>query len=106
MPSVSRHSNIFFQAVDKVIFKATFQPSQSAILFNVFSLNELIEQLEGKGRKSSIRYGGWGPCMQQGIWSLMILGVLSNPSHSVTLQRSSRVQRLMLPEMPRLLCSL
>ena len=32
---------------------------------------------------SSIRYGGWWPSLQQGGWSFMILGVPSNPSHSM-----------------------
>jgi len=32
---------------------------------------------------SSIRYEGWRPCLQQGIWNLMILEVPSNPSHAV-----------------------
>ena len=33
----------------------------------------------------SIRYGGWWPCMWQRGWSLMILGVPSNPSHFMIL---------------------
>ena len=34
---------------------------------------------------SSIRYGGWWPCMWQGGWSLRILEVPSNPNHSMIL---------------------
>ena len=34
---------------------------------------------------SSIRYGGWWPCLPQAGWSLMILEVPSNPSHSMIL---------------------
>jgi len=34
---------------------------------------------------SSIRYGGWQPCLWQEGWSLMILEVPPNPSHSVIL---------------------
>ena len=34
---------------------------------------------------SSIKCGGWQPCLWQGSWSLMILRVPSNPSHSVIL---------------------
>ena len=35
---------------------------------------------------SSIRYEGWWPCLWQGGWSLMILQVPSNPSHSMILR--------------------
>jgi len=35
---------------------------------------------------SSIRYGGWWLCVQQGCWSLMILKVPSNLSRSVILE--------------------
>jgi len=34
---------------------------------------------------STIRYGGWWPCLQQEGWSFVILEVPSNPSHSVIL---------------------
>jgi len=34
---------------------------------------------------SSIRYGGWWPCLWCGSWSFMILEVPSNPGHSVIL---------------------
>lgn len=32
---------------------------------------------------SSIRYGGWWPCLWQGYWSLMIFEVPSNPNRSM-----------------------
>mgnify|MGYP001853466558 CR=1 FL=1 len=34
---------------------------------------------------SSIKCGDWWPCLRQGGWSLMILEVPSNPSHSMIL---------------------
>ena len=34
---------------------------------------------------STIRYGGWQPCLRQGGWSLMVLEVPSNPSRSMIL---------------------
>ena len=34
---------------------------------------------------SSIRYGGWWPCLQQAGWSVMILEVPSNPRQSMIL---------------------
>ena len=34
---------------------------------------------------SSIRHGGWQPCVDQGCWNLMIVEVPSNPSHSMIL---------------------
>jgi len=34
---------------------------------------------------SSIKCGGWQPWLQQGGWNLVILGVPSNPSHSMIL---------------------
>ena len=34
---------------------------------------------------SSTRSGGWWPCLWQGDWNLMILGIPSIPSHSVIL---------------------
>ena len=44
---------------------------------------EIIRDLEHLPYEKSIRYGGWWLCLWQGDWSLMILEVLSNPSHSV-----------------------
>ena len=34
---------------------------------------------------SSVRYGGWLPCLWQGGWSLIIPEVSSNPNHSMIL---------------------
>ena len=34
---------------------------------------------------SSIKCGGWWPCLWQGVWRFMILEVPSNPGHSVIL---------------------
>ena len=39
---------------------------------------------------SSITYGGWWPCLWQGGWSLVILEVPSNPSHSMILRQKIR----------------
>jgi len=39
---------------------------------------------------SSIRYGGWWPCLRQGGWCFMILEVPSNPSHSMNLWTESQ----------------
>lgn len=44
---------------------------------------------------TSIRSGSWWPCMHQGGWSLMILEVPSNPSHSMIL---SPLSLTMIPE--------
>ena len=34
---------------------------------------------------SSIKWGGWWPCLWQGGWNLMILEVPSNPSRFMTI---------------------
>jgi len=49
---------------------------------------------------SSTRSGGWWPCLWQGGWNLVILGVPSNPSHSVIqwfLKMFGRIFSEMLP---------
>jgi len=35
--------------------------------------------------QSSTRFGGWQVCLSQGGWNLKIIGVPSNPSHSIIL---------------------
>ena len=47
---------------------------------------------------AGIKCGGWWPCMQQGGWSFMILGVPSNTSHSM-------IQHMLALFPPELFCT-
>ena len=50
------------------------------------SLEVFKARLDGApGSRSGIKCGGWWLCLQQGIWSLMILEVPSNLGHFVIL---------------------
>jgi len=50
------------------------------------SLEVFKAKLDGAlGSRSSIRYRGWKPCLQQGTGSMMVHEVPSNPSHSMIL---------------------
>jgi len=52
---------------------------------SIISTSNGIFSVVCKSIWSSIRYGSWWPCMRQRGWSLMILEVPSNPSHSMIL---------------------
>ena len=47
---------------------------------------------------SSIRYGGWRPCLWWGDWRFMILEVPFNPSHSMIIHNLLFLPSLLQPE--------
>ena len=54
---------------------------------------------------SSIKCGGWWPCLWQGCWSFVILEVPSNPSRSVNLWFSFSLKQSFLQPLCFIVCS-